>query len=207
MSSGRFSFQVDTVINPLEARIWNDAYVEIVRDLHNEVIEVVPFAVPITVMAERFIGSVRQSNNFRNATNVYYFYINHDLNLANGSSLRLTIGNISSWNVHSASLLFGFSSPSTAEVVINNTANYSTVTVWNYGNASRKVQQTIGINLTSPVEIGYQPVTVEAVINDNVVGVWEGDIWLNGTFGQCSLLSLTAVREKVKVPVNATGSL
>jgi len=50
-------------------------------------------------------------------------------------------------------------------------------------------------------------VIIKAQINYNDVGIWMGTVYLNKTFGECSLLSLTAVREEIKLTANTTGSL
>lgn len=48
------------------------------RSIHNEVIEIIALE-EIVVVVEQFAGFVRQTNRFRNATNSYYFYFNHDI--------------------------------------------------------------------------------------------------------------------------------
>jgi hypothetical protein len=77
----------------------------------------------------------------------------------------------------------------------------------NYGIAHNSVQQRIALNITSSLQVGYQAATIKAKINYNDVGIWTGAVYLNETYGECSLLSLTAVRKKIKLPANSTGSL
>lgn len=93
------------------------------------------------------------------------------------------------------------------EVEVSETSNFSVITISKYGNASREVQQCIGINLTSPIEVGYQTTVINARIKGKDVGIWEGEVYLNQTFGSSSLLSLSAVRPKTKLTVNSTGSI
>ena len=69
------------------------------------------------------------------------------------------------------------------------------------------MQQIIAVNLTSPVDVGKQTVAIDAFIDDNLVGTWKSFAYINETYGESSLLSLSAVRKKVKLPANATGPL
>lgn len=203
----KFSFRIQTIINALRVGTWSDSYLQIVRSIHNEVVEIIPFSTPINVVAEQFAGKLVQSNYFRNATNMYYFYINHDVNLSTNSSIQITIGNLSFWKIHNVILMAGFTSPNTSIITVNSTSNYSTITLKNYGNATRKVQQIVAVNLTSPPIVGNQFVSINAFINSNQVGTWMSYAHINQTYGECSLLSLSAVRKKTKLPSNATGSL
>lgn len=127
--------------------------------------------------------------------------------LGNTSELILTIGNFSTWIIHGVDLVSGFTSPETLQVTINQTQNYSVIRLKQYGNATRKVQQCIGVNLTSPLEIGYQETSIRATVEGKDVGLWTGCVFLNQTYGSSQLLSLTAVRPKVELPVNSTGSI
>ena len=116
--------------------------------------EIVRFSTAIDVVAEQFVGKLVQSGYFRNATNMYYFYINHDVTLSANSSIQVTIGNVSFWKIHNVKLMAGFTSPNTSIITINSTSNYSSITLKNYGDATRKVQQIIAVNLTSPDNVG-----------------------------------------------------
>jgi hypothetical protein len=83
----------------------------------------------------------------------------------------------------------------------------SKIVLTNYGTGSRKQQQCIAINLTSPITVGYHNVTLLAKVNSNDVGFWSGAFYINATYGEFDLLSLSAVRKKQKLAANATGSL
>jgi len=69
------------------------------------------------------------------------------------------------------------------------------------------VQQIIAVNLTSPPNVDNQTVAINAFVGSNLVGTWSSFAYINQTFGETSLLSLSAVRQKIKLPANATGSL
>lgn len=109
--------------------------------------------------------------------------MNHDVILDNSSSLEITIGNGSKWIIHSISLLNGFTSPTTAISTINVGPTVSKIIITNYGTASRKQQQCVAINLTSPVTVGYHNVTLLAKANSNDVGFWTGTFYINTTYG------------------------
>jgi hypothetical protein len=146
-------------------------------------VETISLGSPIDVVMESFIGSVKQTNNFRNATCFYFLYLNHDVILGSNSTIQITIGNGSSWNIHAIELLGGFTSPKTTLSNIRNGAMNSTVTLSNYGVASRETQQYIAINLTSPLTVGYHQISVKAQINSSDVGFWSGTLYINSTYG------------------------
>jgi len=50
-------------------------------------VEIIHLGSPIVTAMEQMIGSVKQTNMFRNSSNYYYFYLNHDLNLGDNSSI------------------------------------------------------------------------------------------------------------------------
>lgn len=104
-------------------------------------------------------------------------------------------------------MLKGFTSPTTVTSNINVGPTASKIVIRNYGTASRKLQQCIAINLTSPVTVGHHNVTLLAKVNSNNVGFWTGTFYINTTYGEFDLLSLSAVRKKHKLAANATGSL
>jgi len=77
------------------------------------------------------------------------------------SSIVVTIGNNTLWDIISARLLSGFSQPSTLNYTIVETFGVqSVVTLSNYGSASNKMDQIFAINLTSPAIIGTQSVKI-----------------------------------------------
>lgn len=121
--------------------------------------------------------------------------------------LQVTIGNGSAWKVHNVVLLGGFTSPSTAKATISNGPASSTISLTDYGTASRKTQQYLTINLTSPVTVGNHLISVLAQINSSNVGYWAGNLIINSTYGEFDLLSFSAVRKKSKLGANETGSL
>ena len=44
----------------------------------------------------------------RNATNEYFFSLNHDFPYSQRSKIRITIGNNSFWKINDVKLMFGF---------------------------------------------------------------------------------------------------
>ncbi len=63
------------------------------------------------------------------------------------------------------------------------------------------------LNLTSPDYVGNQTVQIITKIGENIIGKWNGFVHLNETYGSLSLLSFSAVRKQVKLPVDSTGPL
>lgn len=56
----------------------------------------------------------------RNATTEYFFYFTHDLDYANNSKIKVTIGNNSYWKITEVKLMFGFTNPINFTSVIKN---------------------------------------------------------------------------------------
>ena len=154
------------------------------------------------ILTEALDVSVKQSNYMRNSTNVYYFFINHQTDLGESSSISFEFPP-TGWILHSAFPVIGFTQPDTLHFEID--AN--TITVHDYGMAWKSEQQIVGINLTSYEVSGTYPVGVSTWTGDNLVGDWQGSVLLNETIGSMNLLSISSVKKEVKLPVDSTGPL
>jgi hypothetical protein len=75
--------------------------------------------------------------------------------------------------------LNGFTSPNTLKSIINVGSTSSKIVLSDYGTASRKLQQVIAINLTSPVLTGNHNVSLLAKANNDNVGYWIGSFYIN----------------------------
>jgi hypothetical protein len=129
---------------------------------------------PIQISPENIEVSLKQSNYMRMSTNVYYFMLNHYTDLNSSSSITIEFLT-NTWKIYSGSALFGFTSPSTLTYEITG----NKIKFYNYGNASYRVQQILGVNLTSYDFAGTYPVKVTTQVFNQTLGEWTGNAILN----------------------------
>lgn len=104
--------KIENMQNPLFSQTFSNFNLEISRGGRNQIIEKISFPLSsIQIQPEQFDGNVNQTHMMRNATTVYYFYFTHDLDYANNSMIRVSIGNNSFWTINSIDLMFGFTNP------------------------------------------------------------------------------------------------
>ena len=80
----------------------------------------------------------------RTSTNLYYFKLNQDTDLSENSEIVVNFTN-GNWQIHSVFAVNGFSSPDTLQY----STSGNTVSLNNYGLASKEIQKIFAINLTS----------------------------------------------------------
>jgi hypothetical protein len=207
------SLKIIGIFNPSFAGTYgntpNGFKLELLQGTTTIVMEQISIQNTVSIIAGTLTGYISQANNFIEGDVTYTFYLNILNSLTASNFILISFDN--SWILYNSqcSVISGITlSPGYKLNCTNSTGGgFTVLNVSNFLSASVSNQLVFSILVRSPVTPGTYTVSITTANINGTVDSMSTTVYLNGTYGDYSMLSIDAIVAQSNVPVSGTGPL